>query len=149
MKKLLAALLFLMSFTSFAWKTIETVDEFKEPTGEIRILQYEVTNDSSWVFIDKTKEGYDIGFRSSEYIGGKGRYDESEIKIKVDSESPETLYAYVWSNGQTLSTTLTESVLDKMKKGKSMKVLIQKYDDQNVLLKFNLDDFEEQLKKVK
>ena len=148
MKKLFVMFLFLMSFTSFAWETIEIVDEFREPTGQIRIVKDD-TDRTSYLFVDKTSSGYNIGFYCQEFIGGKGVHDTSVIKIKIDTEKPVVLDGYVWSNDHTVSATLPEELLSKMKKGNTMKAVIQKYDDQTVLLKFYLDDFEEQLKKVK
>lgn len=148
MKKIFVLLFILIGCNIFAWESIETVDDFNEPTGEIRIIQYD-TKGKSLVFIDKVDKGYSISFYCDEFIGGRGEYSKSTLKIKIDQEKPITLNGYVWPDNITVSTIPPNNLIEKMKKGKVMKVVIEKYDSQTFLLQFNLGDFEENLKKVK
>lgn len=151
MKKIILALIFLISCSVFAtgWKTIELEDEFKEPTGQVRILKMEKGNKGS-VFIDKNKTGHEIGFLTIEYIGGKGKYDESLLKIKIDDNSPITVKGYVWVNNKKIvSGTLNTKLLELMKNGKTMKVVIEKYNSETIFLEFNLEGLSEYLEKLK
>ena len=147
MKRIFVLFFILISCNIFAtWRTIETVDEFEEPTGDVRIFKYDTVG-KSFVFIDKTKAGYDVGFYCYEFIGKK--FDNSFIKIKIDDDKPIKLDGYVWTNDHTISATLPDNLIQKMKTGKTMKVVVEKYDSQTFLMKFYLSDFEENLKKVK
>lgn len=148
MKKIFVLLFILIGCNIFAWESVETVDEFDEPTGKVRIFNYDITG-KAFMFIDKSEEEYSIAFRGNEFVGGIGPYNESTIKIKIDQEQPVILDGFVWSNNFTVSATLPNSLIAKMKTGKKMKASIEKYNNQTFLLQFNLDGFEENLKKVK
>lgn len=148
MKKILCFLFVLISCNIFAWKTVEIVDEFKEPTGQVRIVLYDKT-ENSFVSIDKEKKGLEIGFFSKEFIGGKGKYDTSIMKIKIDDNNPISVTGEVWPNGRRVSATLPPKLLELMKKGKVMKAVIQKYNDETILLVFDIEGFSEAVGKVK
>lgn len=151
MKKIILALIFLISCSAFAakWEVIEIKNEFKEPTGKIRIMKNEITNSKGAVFFDKDKNVYSIGFLSLEYIGGKGKYDESVLKIKIDGNDPVIMTGSVWTNGKMVSGTLNSKLLELMKNGKIMKVVIQKYNSETIYLEFDLEGFSEYFAKVK
>ena len=151
MKKIILALIFLISCSAFAagWKTIELKDEFKESTGQVRIMKMGKENKGA-VYINKDKTGYEIGFMTLEYIGGKGKYDESLLKIKIDNNSPITVQGYVWVNDKKIvSGALNSKLLELMKKGKTMKVVIEKYNSETIFLEFDLEGFTEYLGKIK
>lgn len=150
MKKTILTLFFLISCNIFAtgWKIVKLEDEFKEPTGQIRILKMEKGNKGSF-FIDKNKTGQEIGFITLEYIGGKGEYDKSMLKIKIDGNPPVIVQGYVWTNGRMVSGTLNSKLLELMKSGETMKVVIEKYNSETIYLEFDLEGFSEYFAKVK
>lgn len=150
MKKTLLALIFLISCNLFAtgWEVLELVDEFKEPTGKVRIVKIEKGSKGSF-FVNKDKNGYKIGFLSLEYIGGKGKYDEALLKIKIDDKSPINVTGNVWTNGKIVSGTLNSKLLELMKNGKIMKVVIEKYNSETIYLEFTLEEFSEYFEKLK
>ena len=145
MKRLSLLFLLLLSFNSFAaWETIETVDEFREPTGQIRIAQDD-SKRTSFIFIDKESFGYEIGFGCREYIGG----EKSELKAKVDKNEPIIFEGKVWKDKYHVAGPLPKELLEQMKAGITLKVLIEQYDGQKILLIFDLRGFQSSLKKLK
>lgn len=149
MKKIYVIILFIITFCqSFAWKKIEMIDEFEEPTGEIAIFQWDITENKGLINIrkdPKNKKNNKIRFNTMDFIGG----EESLIKIKIDNNKPINLYGDVFTNNTMVECKLPNNLFEEMKKGKIMKVIITKYDRQKILLQFNLDNFEESYKMVK
>lgn len=152
MKKFLCFLFILISCKIFAWEMVEIVDEFKEPTGKIRAVQYAENtseNTDARIFIDKIKKDkYRISFFTAEYLG---EGENVAIKIKIDDNSPMLESGIVWGNQKATFMTLSKKLKEAMKKGKVMKVVIRKYkyNTQDLYLEFKLDGFEEILEKTK
>ena len=146
MKKFLCLLFILFSGNIFAWEVKEIVDEFREPTGKIRILQFD-NKKTSYLFVEKDKEDLIMGFITG-YIGGKGENETSNIKIKIDKNAPVSSIGKVSKQGNRVVDFLTPKLLEQMKKGKVMKVVIEKYNDDTIFLIFELNGFSEALEKL-
>lgn len=148
MKKVLMFLFSIFLFsTAYCWETREIVDEFRDGTGEVRILQFD-DKGTSCLFVEKHKEDLIIGF-ATEYIGGKGKNGTSNIKIKIDNNDPVQGIGVVSKKGYIVIDFLTPKLLEQMKKGKIIKVIIEKSNDDTIFLMFELKGFSEVLKKVK
>lgn len=148
MKKICVLILFIITFCqSFAWDKVEMKNEFDEPIGKISIAQMDVTQTKGAVMVGKDSEKNNIIKFSvvRDFIGG----EESLIKIKIDNNNPIKLYGYVYKNNVVVESKLPNNLFEEMKKGKIMKALITKYDEQTILLQFDLGNFEESYKMVK
>lgn len=101
---------------------------------------------------DRNNEYY-VFINSSEYIGGKGQFDEAKVRIKVDNLSPLTFYGIVLSSsgGKMVAIKFNNadftSFLNLLKKGNTMKIVIEKYNDATILQKYDLTGFSKSFEK--
>ena len=143
MKKLLFVFFILFNLNLFAWKTISIVDEFDEPTGKIAIKQYDENGSSMVIYENKF-----IVFFSKNYIGKKSGYQSSLIKAKIDNNPPLMFNGTVASFDDNIISILEPEgypLIEKMKTGKILKVSMEKYNGDTILLKFDLKDFNKYL----
>lgn len=143
-------LIFFLCLSCFSFgqcKVIDLVDEFGDFSGKKALI---IMNHDSILKIEKGgEEGaeYCISINSSEYIGGKGEFNKSKVKIKIDDLSPKIFNGFVLPNydGKTVAFLLDKnefySLLKLLKKGKIMKVLIEKYNDATILERYDLTGF--------
>lgn len=140
MKKLLFIIFILFNSNLFAWGIGNVVNEFNEPTGKKVIKGYDKNGSSVTIY-----EDHFIIFNSKYYIGEKSNYQSSKIRVKIDDNSPITLEGNVASfNPHIISLFQTEGsyLTRRMLGGKLMKVSIEKYSGETILLEFDLEDFE-------
>lgn len=135
------------------WKIVEIVDKFQETTDKTRIITYSIGGKNSlWIETGEPKwnNSYMITFISDEFLGGKGIYNKTTISIKIDDNKPITIYnAYVSSaNPYDAYTYDSKEIIKQMLHGKKMKVSIERYDNRNVFMEFDLTHFSEAIRYV-
>lgn len=141
MKKLILMLFLCLSCFSFgSWIIGGERDEFGDLSGEQFIFSIEKEN-MGGCRISKTDGKYLMAFFSLDYIGGKGKYDRSKVRIKIDNLEPKTFYGVVVAGGKIVGFNIDTNMIELLKKGTELKVSIQKYDDTTILQKYSLSGF--------
>lgn len=141
MKKLILVLFLCLSCFSFGeWSIQGYEDEFGDLTGEQYVFSMEKEN-MGGCRISKTDGKYLMAFASLDYIGGKGEYNTSRVRFKIDNLEPITFYGVVVSNGRLVGFNIDTKTIVLLKKGSELKVSIQKYDDTTILQKYSLSGF--------
>lgn len=151
MKKIL--LVFLLVFaTSFSWEVIEQENEFKEKTGEVVIVK-ESKDKSMGFSVLKGKKGYSFAIVSGKYIGGKGTSNTSLIKIKLGDGEILKLNGIVPKGNAyvviVVDSNENKNVVEKMKKNKNMKIVVEKYDGSSLFGEFDITNLNNALMKIK
>ncbi len=162
------------------WETIKMVDEFGDPTGEVAIINS--NEKDSWLRIRKVvvevdvkqldennneilneyelpvykKENnviYKIGMHYDEYLGGKGTYDSTSLKIKNEkNELSKTFTGYVWdgnANNLSLYDENVDEFIEFLKKSSTVKIAASDYNDSFHSQTFNVEKLEKALKLIK
>lgn len=148
MKKVVLILFLYLSTLSFSnWEIGQARDEFDDLTGVEYVTSLD-TLGSAGCRIEKIKnttEYYIMFLTMSDYIGGKGEYNLSEVKLKVDNLKPLVFQGFVFDpKGRAVAFKINEkeeNLFELLKKGSLLKVSIQKYDDSTILQKYNLNGF--------
>lgn len=141
-------LFFVLGTLAFGkWETVELVDEFKEKTGTVSA--YSLFVGRGFIRLDKYDNQYSFTITTGEYIGGKGKYDESLVKIKIDKNKPISINGYVSKGGKQVYVDISKVLIDQMKLGKRMKLVVTKYNDTTVFRDVSLDNFDKVFDKVK
>lgn len=154
MKKLILVLFLCLSCFSFGeWSVFNLVDEFGDETGSKTLVSDSSSYNGFFKVEKDSNNEYYVFINSSEYIGGKGQFDEAKVRIKVDNLSPLTFYGIVLSSsgGKMVAIKFNNadftSFLNLLKKGNTMKIVIEKYNDTTILQKYDLTGFSKSFEK--
>lgn len=153
MKKLILMLFLCLSCFSFGeWDIFNLVDEFGDENGE-KTLVSKSSDYNGFFKVEKSNDKYYVCIGSSEYIGGKGQFNEAKVRIKVDNLSPVTFYGIVLpsSGGKVVAISFKNaeftSLLNLLKEGNTMKIVIEKYNDAKILQTYDLTGFSKSFEK--
>lgn len=164
MKKILILLMIMSSLCFASWKEIDEVNDFNEKTGNKEAL-YKLEHGSFLKFskgieVDKNFEiikGSSIPILelySSEYVGNNKKY--TFINLKVDDNKVFYVMFYTKNDGKSLVFFKRHDIgnelpliINQMKKGKILKIVINKEDGIKVLKTINLKGFTRVYNKLK
>ncbi|MGL5593438.1 hypothetical protein [Cetobacterium sp.] len=155
MKKLILSLMFLVSLVSMSnWKTIELVDDFKEPTGNVAIIGYSTKNDSFFK-IEKYNDSTLFIIRTDDFIGKKYK-EYNNVKFKIDGNNVISSRGLVLDSDSKMVIVSTDldrinilNILEQMKHGEIMKIVIEKYNGSTLYFDYDLQGFKEIFEKLK
>lgn len=147
MKRLILALMLLFSSLSFGeWLNLELVDEFEEKTGNI--CAYYQIGYNGCLRIDFKENGERKIYIKPENYVGSDYNKQTFVKFKIDDNNVKTLIGYVSGGGKIVQCYESEEnlyifddVIELMKSGNKLKILLKKYDDENILKIINLSGF--------
>lgn len=148
MKKFLFVFIFLISSMAFSWETINTVDEFDEPTGYVRVIQNNTKNFTS-LFVDVYENNFFLGI--IDVNNELGNLDDTiRVSVKIDKNDPVEFLGQVCLNSNMLFIPFpkkSDRIIQDMKKGNTIKIVLRT-SKKNILYSFSLVGFSETYKKV-
>ena len=162
MKKVILGLFLIISvIIKCDWKTYEAKNEWNEPTGTIFIFNY--LNEKGFVALKKMffkdergVNSYDLYFYLDEYVGRTLDKDNNLqpylVKIKIDDKIFEK-YGVILRNDRGIDIPLPENaenmkILENMKKGKILKMIVYREDGSLILGTTSLNGFTKSFKKI-
>lgn len=153
MKKVILGLFVLGNLCFAKWNIIELVDDFKEKTGKVSAV---ADTEEGWIRLDKNGKEYSFYVYPGSYIGGKGKYDTSKVKVKIDDNTALELQGYVTKDGKKVEISSDYSnkdifpkVIEQMKKGNKIKMVIEKFNGTTILQSTDLQNFVTSYQSVK
>jgi len=96
---------------------------------------------------------YKIGMNYDDYLGGKGTYDTTNVKIKNEkNELSKTFTGYVWdgnANNLSIYDDNVDEFIEFLKKSSTVKIAASDYNDSFHNQTFNVEKLEKALELIK
>lgn len=132
------------------WHVMDLTDDFDVKTGERKFFQIAKDGKTIVILWQEGKRYYDmysITLLTDTYI-----YEDEEfiakVKIKIDDKEPFEMNAFTLSGKKGVSIFVGNVLEKELKNGKIMKVLMNYEKGEKILVEFNIENIEEQFKKI-
>lgn len=145
MKKIILTLFLILTSLAFArWENGEMQDDFGDANGHVYAVTEAIDKKSDFrVLRGESNYWVDLFFDKANLsnltLGKEG--EKLKIRYKIDNSEPGNTYGYVWEEYTALGFPISAEFVEKLKKGKMLKIIVEKSNKDKVLSKYDLNGF--------